>query len=129
MVRLEDEPNLSIPNPGEDALILIPAGARSWYVKAEVAPRAYAAELGLTLPSGEFRAVAKSNTVETPRTGPSPEVARRKVPYTLVASELFAPPSPTAPSTPEEPSGDPGSATLEKKRPVRKGGASDVFRR
>lgn len=117
------------PGHGEDALILIPAGARSWYVRAEVAPRAYAAELGLTLPSGEFRRVATSNTVETPRVGPSPETAARKVPYTLVSSELFAPPSPVAPSTPEALPDEVASATLEGRRPTRKGGASDVYRR
>jgi hypothetical protein len=122
---------LRIYDPGhkEDTLILLPAGARSWYIRAEVAPRAYAAELGITLPSGEFRRVAASNTVETPRTGPSPEVARRKVPYSLVTSELFSPPTAAVPSTPEGlPAGE-ASATLEGRRPTRKGGASDVFRR
>jgi hypothetical protein len=117
------------PGHGEDMLILVPAGARSWYVRAEVAPRAYAAELGLTLPSGEFRRVAMSNTVETPRIGPSPEVASRKVPYPLIASELFAPPSRVARSTPEGLTEGAASATLEGRRPTRKGGASDVFRR
>lgn len=117
------------PGHGEDTLILIPAGARSWYVRAEVAPRAYAAELGLTLPSGEFRRVATSNTVGTPRVGPSPEVASRKVPYSLISSELFAPPAPVAPSTPEDRPEEAASATLEGRRPTRKGGASDVFRR
>ena len=34
--------------------------------------RSYKAELGLTLPSGEFRRFAESNTVVTPRVGPSP---------------------------------------------------------
>jgi hypothetical protein len=117
------------PGHGEDALILVPAGAKSWYVRAEVAPRAYAAELGITLPSGEFRSVATSNTVETPRVGPSPETATRKVPYTLISSELFAPPGKVAASTPEDRPDEAASATLEGKRPTRKGGASDVFRR
>jgi hypothetical protein len=120
---------LYVPGHGDDMLILVPAGARSWYVRAEVTPRAYAAELGLTLPSGEFRSVARSNTVETPRVGPSPEVASRKVPYPLIASELFAPPSRVAPSTPEGRTEGAASATLEGRRPTRKGGASDVFRR
>lgn len=117
------------PGKGDDTLILLPTGSRSWYLRAEVAPRAYGAELGLTLPSGEFRRVATSNVVETPRTGPSPLVATRKVPYTLIASSLFAPPVPAGPSSEEARSGAASSDTLEGRRPTRKGGASDVFRR
>ncbi len=116
------------PGKGDDTLILLPSGSRSWYVRAEVAPRAYAAELGLTLPSGEFRTVARSNVVETPRTGSSPVMATRKVPYPLIASSLFV--SPVASSSdPAARLGAGASDTLEGRRPTRKGGASDVFRR
>ena len=38
-------------------------------------------ELGLTLPSGEFRSLAESNTVRTPRSGPSAEGAPRRARY------------------------------------------------
>lgn len=69
------------PTNGGGTVILIPAGARSWYVRADAARRAYRAELGLTLPSGEFRRLAESNTVVTPRVGPSPERARQVVSY------------------------------------------------
>jgi Domain of unknown function (DUF4912) len=56
--------------------ILLPAGVRSWYVRADTGrSRAYNARLGLTLPSGEFRELALSNTVVTPRMGPSAEAA------------------------------------------------------
>ena len=38
-------------------------------------------QLGLTLPSGEFRSLAESNTVRTPRSGPSAEGAPRRARY------------------------------------------------
>ena len=61
---------------GGSQLILLPAGARSWYVRTDAERRAYRAELGMTLPSGEFRVLATSNTVTVPRRGPSAETAR-----------------------------------------------------
>jgi hypothetical protein len=64
---------------GGGQTILLPPGARSWYVRADATgPRAYRAELGVTLPSGGFRALAESNAVVPPRVGPSPDVARLK---------------------------------------------------
>jgi len=67
---------------GGGQTILLPPGARSWYVRADAkGPRAYRAELGVTLPSGGFRALAESNTVVPPRVGPSPEGARLKRPF------------------------------------------------
>ena len=45
------------------------------------------AELGVTLPSGQFRKLAESNTVVTPRVGPSAERARRRMSY-RAAGEL-----------------------------------------
>jgi len=69
------------PSNGGGAVILVPAGARSWYVRADAKRRAYRAELGLTLPSGEFRLLAESNTVVTPRVGPSSERASQVASY------------------------------------------------
>ena len=69
------------PVSGGASDILLPAGARWWYVRTDSARRTYRAELGVTLPSGEFRRLAESNTVVTPRVGPSPERARRRMSY------------------------------------------------
>jgi hypothetical protein len=75
------------PVSGGSSDILLPAGARWWYVRTDSARRTYRAELGITLPSGEFRRLAESNTVVTPRVGPSPARARRRMSY-RDASEL-----------------------------------------
>jgi hypothetical protein len=69
------------PVSGGSSDILLPAGARWWYVRTDSTPRSYRAELGLTLPSGEFRRLAESNTVVTPRVGPSPQRVTRRVTY------------------------------------------------
>jgi hypothetical protein len=66
------------PVSGGSSDILIPPGARWWYIRTDAARRTYRAELGVTLPSGEFRRLAESNTVVTPRVGPSPRAARRR---------------------------------------------------
>jgi hypothetical protein len=71
------------PANGGASVILLPAGARSWYLRADSRRRAYRAELGVTLPSGEFRVLAESNTVVAPRVGPSHERASRVLPYRL----------------------------------------------
>jgi hypothetical protein len=125
---------LRITDPArrDSSVILLPYGVRAWYVKAEGAPRTYRAELGWTLPSGEFRVLAESNSASTPRTGPSTVQAVRRFHFTASAEALQkaqgaqapaeAPgaPEPAGPESARE--GRPG-----KKRP--KGGASDVFRR
>jgi len=72
---------VSDPGNGGMSVVLLPAGVRSWYVRADSTRRAYRAELGLTLPSGEFRGLAESNTVVTPRVGPSGERARQVLLY------------------------------------------------
>jgi hypothetical protein len=69
------------PVSGASSDILLPPGARWWYVRTDSARRTYRAELGVTLPSGEFRRLAESNTVVTPRVGPSAERARRRISY------------------------------------------------
>jgi hypothetical protein len=72
---------VSDPEQGGSTDILLPAGARWWYVRTDSAARSYRAELGVILPSGEFRRLAESNVVTTPRVGPSSASARRKVRY------------------------------------------------
>jgi hypothetical protein len=69
------------PVSGGSSDVLLPAGARWWYVRADSTPRSYKAELGLTLPSGEYRRISESNTVVTPRVGPSPRRATRRMSY------------------------------------------------
>ncbi|MBI3932237.1 MAG: DUF4912 domain-containing protein [Acidobacteria bacterium] len=71
---------------GGSSVILLPYGARSWYVRTDSARRSYKAQLGLTLPSGEFRLLAESNTVTTPRVGPSPVKAARRMSYPQAAA-------------------------------------------
>jgi len=69
------------PVSGGSSDILLPPGARWWYIRTDSARRSYRAELGVTLPSGEFRRLAESNAVVTPRVGPSPQRARRRMSY------------------------------------------------
>jgi hypothetical protein len=127
------------PVSGGSSDILLPPGARWWYIRTDSARRSYRAELGVTLPSGEFRRLAESNTVVTPRVGPSPQRARRRMSY-RDASEL--PPSaaeaaglaeieaglsrePWAAESVDA-SGAPGGPGSSGK--AVRGGASDVFR-
>jgi hypothetical protein len=69
------------PRQGGGTDILLPPGARWWYVRADTSRRSYRAELGILLPSGRFRRLALSNTVATPRVGPSSVRASRRVSY------------------------------------------------
>lgn len=69
------------PVSGGRSDILLPPGSRWWYIRTDAARRTYRAEIGVTLPSGEFRRLAESNTVVTPRVGPSLEKAGRRVSY------------------------------------------------
>jgi hypothetical protein len=128
------------PVSGGSTDILLPPGARWWYVRTDHARRTYRAELGVTLPSGEFRRLAESNTVVTPRVGPSPERARRRLSYpearelplsaAAAASEAekragvahapWAPGAVEGAETPASVAGRTGQAG--------KGGASDAFR-
>ena len=74
---------LRVLDPGSGGMsdILLPPGARWWYIRTDAARRTYRAEIGITLPSGEFRQLAESNAVVTPRVGPSRERARRRLSY------------------------------------------------
>jgi len=80
---------LTLRLTGEDAGgddVVLPEGARSWYLRAHPGHRGYRVELGLTLPSGEYQTLAHSNAVSTPRVGPSPERSTRRVSYRRAAS-------------------------------------------
>ena len=125
---------------GGSSDILLPPGARWWYIRTDSARRSYRAELGVTLPSGEFRRLAESNTVVTPRVGPSPQRARRRMSY-RDARDL--PPSAAEAAGLAETGGrsvarSPGrpSRSTARSRPASpgdrdqavRGGASDVFR-
>jgi Domain of unknown function (DUF4912) len=81
------------PHNGGENRVLLPEGARSWYVRADGAERSYQAQLGLTLPSGEFRSLAESNTVRTPRSGPSTEGAPRRARYDGATAAAVSSPS------------------------------------
>jgi hypothetical protein len=148
---------VSDPQNGGSTDILLPAGARWWYVRADSSARSYRAELGIILPSGEFRRLAESNRVTTPSVGPSFSLARRRVAYRKGAGPGASVADETEDSTGEEPGNPvhaPGEAALgpwtppsvdgsaepagaEPEKPVpggasdafRPGGASDVFRR
>jgi hypothetical protein len=130
---------------GIGGAIVLPEGARSWYLRAIPGHRSYRVELGITLPSGEYRALARSNAVATPRMGPSSEKATRRASYRRASKE---PPLTTAAETTPGPhaasrrkaakggSGTvagpagtaPGSAAEPTSGPE-PGGASDLFRR
>lgn len=134
------------PVSGGSSDILLPPGARWWYVRTDSARRTYRAELGVTLPSGAFRRLAESNTVVTPRVGPSPERARRRLSYreardiaasaaeaagaaereTGVAREPWAAGAVDGAAEPSAPSGAPSKGGASDS--YRPGGASDAFR-
>jgi hypothetical protein len=144
------------PQHGGRSVILLPEGVRTWYVKADDTPRAYRAELGITLPSGEFRKLAESNTVRTPWVGPSGERAERRVRFDgtplqrpmglrpgaaaaaaaadpLPAPARVAEPGPWTPEPPTHVGHETGAPPSESKpaggASPGLGGASDVYRR
>jgi hypothetical protein len=118
---------VSDASSGGDQLILVPGHARAWYVRVDAGRRVYRAELGFTLPSGDFRKVARSNTILTPWLGPSNEAAHRVARY----NEPFV----GAPSGPAglrgrwqtEPQVD--GPLADAKHTRERGGASDRYRR
>lgn len=131
---------------GIGGAIVLPEGARSWYLRAIPGHRSYRVELGITLPSGEYRGLARSNAVSTPRVGPSPEKATRRASYRIAAK---VPPLAAATDAPAGPEAGPrrkaakaspragravGPASVEpaSAEPApghEPGGASDIFRR
>jgi hypothetical protein len=70
---------ITTPSADRPLMVLLPRNARSWYVDVPGQRFEYRAELGVMLPSGEFRAVAQSNLVRLARTKPSPVAAQRRV--------------------------------------------------
>jgi hypothetical protein len=140
------------PENGGASVVLLPHGTRSWYVRTDTARRAYRAELGMTLPSGEFRGIAWSNTVLTPRVGPSTQKAERVLTYTEAAAidpasasvgaaeGVGAGPSAAPWSVPPQiagqaggtgrsPNGSGSGAGSAPSAAALRGGASDLFRR
>lgn len=125
---------------GGSKTILLPEGARSWYIQTDGESRSFRGELGLTLPSGKFRKLADSNTVMTPRVGPAPTQATRHgrlgaedgAPGSDAASAEAAPAqwgaAPDQGWTDEAARTDRGHGPRGK-RPPERGGASDAFRR
>jgi hypothetical protein len=116
------------PGYGGTSVILLPYGARAWYVKADKATRSYRAVLGWTLPSGQFRTLAESNLVTAPRVGPSPDAVHRRLPYTAPLAEIRAAAGPDAASNPGPWSTEPFDADAPLGGRKRRGGASDAFR-
>jgi hypothetical protein len=114
------------PVSGGMSDILLPPGARWWYIRTDVARRTYRAEIGITLPSGEFRQLAESNAVVTPRVGPSRERAQRRLSYRS-AGEL--PPEDAAAAGVAEREADLASEpwVAEGDEAAERGGASDRF--
>jgi hypothetical protein len=128
---------------GGASTFLVPQDARTWYVPARTAGRAFRAEVGVILPSGEFRSLARSNSVVTPRGEPSSQKARRRVRYDRARS--LAPGAAPAHAMDEmgpadqpwEPPIDAGAgpeetrprATPRAGKPGEGGGASDLHRR
>jgi hypothetical protein len=51
------------PRRGTSDDIPLPPGARWWYLRTDGVRRLYRAQLGVTLPSGEFRRLAESDAV------------------------------------------------------------------
>ena len=119
---------ISDPGYGGTSVILLPYGARAWYVRADKATRTYRALLGWTLPSGQFRKLAESNLVTTPRVGPSPEFVYRRLPYTAPIAEIRAAAGAGASFDPGPWSTEPFDAELPLGGRKRRGGASDAFR-
>jgi hypothetical protein len=125
---------------------VLPEGARSWYLRAVPGHRSYRVELGITLPSGEYRSLARSNAVSTPRMGPSPEKATRRASYRLAAKGAPLTTAEIAPEPQAGPrrkgakgargsapaAGPAGTESVSANEPApgsEPGGASDLFRR
>src|SRR4030095_17001091 len=94
------------PDFGGESRVLLPEGARSWYVRADTTERSYRAELGLTLPSRDFRSLAESNLVTTPRARASAQAGPRRARIDGVGADAatalgeLASPAPAPPTRP-----------------------------
>jgi hypothetical protein len=116
------------PTSGGQSDILLPPGARWWYIRSDAARRTYRAEIGVTLPTGDFRVLAGSNTVVTPRVGPSRDKAERHLSYRDAAAMSAAEAADA--SRAERQAGLAGEAWAGGKRDAaeQRGGASESFR-
>jgi len=121
-------------------VVLLPYGARSWYIRTDTAGRSYRAQLGVTLPSGEFQLLAESNTVTAPRVGPAATRATTRVHYATGvvslhsgASRRAADPGPWQPAPQGEGSGgsadEEGTPRKSSSDMAPRGGASETYRR
>lgn len=128
---------------GGASTFLVPQDARTWYVPTRSAGRAYRAEVGVILPSGEFRPLARSDSVVTPRGARSSQKAKRRVRYDRARPQgqtAALGPSSEEASDADEPWSPPldagaGPEEDSPRSPVRggkgapRGGASDLHRR
>jgi hypothetical protein len=128
---------------GGESTFLLPQDTRTWYVQTGATGRPYRAEVGVMLPSGEFRALARSNSVVTPRGARSSQKAKKTVRYDRSRPAGQAPSLPSsgdetpAPDRPWSPPLDAGAGPEEDRprpaprggRNVPRGGASDLHRR
>lgn len=113
---------------GGDQVILLPGHARAWYVRADTGRRTYQAELGFTLPSGEFQSIARSNTVLTPWLGASSQKARLVASYDRPFTGARGD-SPSSDSEPWRTEPVVGGPLASAKNTQERGGASDRYRR
>jgi len=133
---------------GGASTFLLPQDTRTWYVPVRTTGRTYRAEVGIILPSGEFRALARSNSTVTPRVGRSAQKAKKRVRYDRIRPPFAAAAAVGAAlAAGEELPGDDeswdvpldaGAGPEEGQRPsarsrggsaVERGGASDLHRR
>jgi hypothetical protein len=120
---------------GGSTVILLPKSARAFYIRADGGARSYQAELGLTLPSGEFRTLAASNTVGTPRVGASSEPARARVRFhrdgnhVPEAALAFATQRPAPGKSVKRGAGGQAARSAPGRKAPRPGGASETYRR
>jgi hypothetical protein len=115
------------PGHGGTSIILLPYGARAWYVHADKASRSYRAPWAgrcLRACSGPW----PSNLVSTPRTGPSPDPAHRRLPFNAPLAEIRGALGADAEKNPGPWSTEPFDADAPIGSRRRRGGASDAFR-
>jgi len=111
---------------GSSRLLIQRGVGSATYLPVEPEWGPHQAELGLLLPSGEFRPVATSNPVMPPRHGPSPEPATRSLPYGTERVAVAAPgPDPRAARSRASLALAARGGASDTLRPI---GASDVFR-
>ena len=132
---------------GGASTFLLPQDARTWYVPARVPGRAYRAEVGVMLPSGEFRSLARSNSVATPRGARAAQKAKKSVRYdrarpagpaaaltssdeeTPAADRPWSPPLDAGAGPEQEEGPRPAPRAGNGGKGVPRGGASDQHRR